>query len=194
MFQLVDPGVKAWTPTKGKNNVIMFVGLQGSGKTTTCSKVLSLTHLHINRAPLSTLPPAECVVWILLSAAGLLLSEEGLEDLPDLCRHLQSRYTAARPNIPDLAALTCFTTQLCSLHCYLPDTSLVPLLWRPFCMFQVLSTSLNRTLPKPESLSTAGEELKRVWSVFSSTGSLLCCVQLHRDGSSSDRHGGRGQV
>lgn len=39
VFQLVDPGVKAWTPTKGKNNVIMFVGLQGSGKTTTCSKV-----------------------------------------------------------------------------------------------------------------------------------------------------------
>lgn len=38
-FQLVDPGVKAWTPTKGKNNVIMFVGLQGSGKTTTCTKV-----------------------------------------------------------------------------------------------------------------------------------------------------------
>uniref|UniRef100_A0AAZ3RCI0 Signal recognition particle 54 kDa protein n=1 Tax=Oncorhynchus tshawytscha TaxID=74940 RepID=A0AAZ3RCI0_ONCTS len=36
---LVDPGVKAWTPTKGKNNVIMFVGLQGSGKTTTCSKL-----------------------------------------------------------------------------------------------------------------------------------------------------------
>lgn len=39
VIQLVDPGVKAWTPTKGKNNVIMFVGLQGSGKTTTCSKV-----------------------------------------------------------------------------------------------------------------------------------------------------------
>ncbi|KAK7836007.1 hypothetical protein U0070_004098 [Myodes glareolus] len=37
--ELVDPGVKAWTPTKGKQNVIMFVGLQGSGKTTTCSKV-----------------------------------------------------------------------------------------------------------------------------------------------------------
>lgn len=43
VFQLVDPGVKAWTPTKGKNNVIMFVGLQGSGKTTTCSKVTSHT-------------------------------------------------------------------------------------------------------------------------------------------------------
>ena len=39
MFQLIDPGVKAWTPVKGKPNVIMFVGLQGSGKTTTCTKV-----------------------------------------------------------------------------------------------------------------------------------------------------------
>lgn len=39
LVKLVDPGVKAWTPTKGKNNVIMFVGLQGSGKTTTCSKL-----------------------------------------------------------------------------------------------------------------------------------------------------------
>lgn len=39
LSQLVDPGVKAWQPSKGKNNVIMFVGLQGSGKTTTCTKV-----------------------------------------------------------------------------------------------------------------------------------------------------------
>ena len=39
IFQLIDPGVKAWTPVKGKPNVIMFVGLQGSGKTTTCTKV-----------------------------------------------------------------------------------------------------------------------------------------------------------
>ncbi len=37
--QLLDPGVKPWQPTKGKPNIIMFVGLQGSGKTTTCSKV-----------------------------------------------------------------------------------------------------------------------------------------------------------
>uniref|UniRef100_A0A673ME27 Signal recognition particle 54 kDa protein n=1 Tax=Sinocyclocheilus rhinocerous TaxID=307959 RepID=A0A673ME27_9TELE len=43
LVKLVDPGVKAWTPTKGKNNVIMFVGLQGSGKTTTCSKVIMLS-------------------------------------------------------------------------------------------------------------------------------------------------------
>ena len=39
LLQLVDPGVKAWQPHKGKPNVLMFVGLQGSGKTTTCTKV-----------------------------------------------------------------------------------------------------------------------------------------------------------
>lgn len=39
LVKLVDPGVKAWQPTKGKPNVIMFVGLQGSGKTTTCTKL-----------------------------------------------------------------------------------------------------------------------------------------------------------
>jgi len=39
LCKLVDPGVKAWQPSKGKNNVIMFVGLQGSGKTTTCTKL-----------------------------------------------------------------------------------------------------------------------------------------------------------
>ncbi|XP_025089151.1 signal recognition particle 54 kDa protein [Pomacea canaliculata] len=39
LVKLIDPGVKAWQPTKGRNNVIMFVGLQGSGKTTTCTKL-----------------------------------------------------------------------------------------------------------------------------------------------------------
>ncbi|XP_046381336.1 signal recognition particle subunit SRP54 [Haliotis cracherodii] len=39
LVKLIDPGVKAWQPTKAKNNVIMFVGLQGSGKTTTCTKL-----------------------------------------------------------------------------------------------------------------------------------------------------------
>uniref|UniRef100_UPI00358E1454 signal recognition particle subunit SRP54 n=1 Tax=Myxine glutinosa TaxID=7769 RepID=UPI00358E1454 len=39
LVKLVDPGVKAWAPTKGKPNIIMFVGLQGSGKTTTCTKL-----------------------------------------------------------------------------------------------------------------------------------------------------------
>ena len=38
-LQLIDPGVKAWQPAKGQTNIIMFVGLQGSGKTTTCTKV-----------------------------------------------------------------------------------------------------------------------------------------------------------
>ena len=38
--QLIDPGEKQWQPTKGRPNVLMFVGLQGSGKTTTCTKVI----------------------------------------------------------------------------------------------------------------------------------------------------------
>lgn len=39
LFQLVDPAVKPYQPIKGKPNIIMFVGLQGSGKTTTCTKL-----------------------------------------------------------------------------------------------------------------------------------------------------------
>ena len=39
LVKLVDPGVTPFKPTKGKPNVIMFVGLQGSGKTTTCTKM-----------------------------------------------------------------------------------------------------------------------------------------------------------
>eukprot|EP00128_Syssomonas_multiformis_P005225 Colp12_sorted_trinity150504_noHs@34501 len=39
LCKLVDPGVKPFQPVKGKSNVLMFVGLQGSGKTTTCTKV-----------------------------------------------------------------------------------------------------------------------------------------------------------
>ena len=41
LCRLIDPGVEVWTPAKGRANVIMFVGLQGSGKTTTCTKVRS---------------------------------------------------------------------------------------------------------------------------------------------------------
>lgn len=37
--KLVDPGTEPYKPKKGKPNVIMFVGLQGSGKTTTCTKL-----------------------------------------------------------------------------------------------------------------------------------------------------------
>eukprot|EP01121_Diplochlamys_sp_Union-15-3_P014621 TRINITY_DN4685_c0_g1_i1.p1 TRINITY_DN4685_c0_g1~~TRINITY_DN4685_c0_g1_i1.p1 ORF type:complete len:477 (-),score=120.04 TRINITY_DN4685_c0_g1_i1:9-1439(-) len=39
---LLDPGVKPYKPTRGKPNVIMFVGLQGSGKTTTVTKMAHL--------------------------------------------------------------------------------------------------------------------------------------------------------
>ncbi len=39
LCSLIDPGVPVWQPQKGRSNVIMFVGLQGSGKTTTCTKV-----------------------------------------------------------------------------------------------------------------------------------------------------------
>ncbi|CAE6487265.1 unnamed protein product [Rhizoctonia solani] len=35
LVRLVDPGVEPYKPTKGKSNVIMAVGLQGNGKTTT---------------------------------------------------------------------------------------------------------------------------------------------------------------
>lgn len=37
--KLLDPAVEAYKPRKGKSNIILFVGLQGSGKTTTCTKL-----------------------------------------------------------------------------------------------------------------------------------------------------------
>ncbi|KAK5199422.1 Signal recognition particle, partial [Cryomyces antarcticus] len=39
LVKLVDPHATPFNPKKGKSNVIMFVGLQGSGKTTTCTKL-----------------------------------------------------------------------------------------------------------------------------------------------------------
>ncbi|KAL5229733.1 hypothetical protein ABZP36_028509 [Zizania latifolia] len=38
LCNMLDPGKPAFTPKKAKPSVIMFVGLQGSGKTTTCTK------------------------------------------------------------------------------------------------------------------------------------------------------------
>ncbi|KAK9923093.1 hypothetical protein M0R45_031527 [Rubus argutus] len=38
LCQMLDPGKPSFTPKKGKPSVVMFVGLQGSGKTTTCTK------------------------------------------------------------------------------------------------------------------------------------------------------------
>jgi len=39
LCSLLDPGKKPFKPQKGKPNVFMFVGLQGSGKTTTVTKL-----------------------------------------------------------------------------------------------------------------------------------------------------------
>jgi len=39
LVALVDPHTTPYQPKKGKSNVIMFVGLQGAGKTTTCTKL-----------------------------------------------------------------------------------------------------------------------------------------------------------
>ncbi|KAF4555183.1 putative signal recognition particle 54 kDa protein [Elsinoe fawcettii] len=39
LVALVDPHNPPFQPKKGKSNVIMFVGLQGAGKTTTCTKL-----------------------------------------------------------------------------------------------------------------------------------------------------------
>ncbi|KAF5185937.1 Signal recognition particle protein [Thalictrum thalictroides] len=38
LCKILDPGKPPLTPKKGKTSVVMFVGLQGSGKTTTCTK------------------------------------------------------------------------------------------------------------------------------------------------------------
>ncbi|KAI0322206.1 signal recognition particle protein [Amylostereum chailletii] len=39
LVNLVDPGVEPYKPKKGHPNVVMAVGLQGNGKTTTCTKL-----------------------------------------------------------------------------------------------------------------------------------------------------------
>lgn len=39
LVTLVDPHAEPFRPKKGRPNVIMFVGLQGAGKTTTCTKL-----------------------------------------------------------------------------------------------------------------------------------------------------------
>lgn len=39
LVKICDPKVEVWKPKKNQPNVVMFVGLQGSGKTTTCTKL-----------------------------------------------------------------------------------------------------------------------------------------------------------
>ncbi|KAK2425459.1 signal recognition particle 54 kDa protein [Trifolium repens] len=38
LCKMLDPGKSSFVPKKGKTSVVMFVGLQGYGKTTTCTK------------------------------------------------------------------------------------------------------------------------------------------------------------
>lgn len=39
LVKMIDPGTTPWQPEKDKTNIVMMVGLQGSGKTTTCTKL-----------------------------------------------------------------------------------------------------------------------------------------------------------
>ena len=39
LVKLCNPDIEAYKPKKKKSNVLMFVGLQGAGKTTTCTKL-----------------------------------------------------------------------------------------------------------------------------------------------------------
>ncbi|SAM03981.1 hypothetical protein [Absidia glauca] len=41
LYNLVDPGAEPYKPVKRKANIFMMVGLQGAGKTTTCTKLAS---------------------------------------------------------------------------------------------------------------------------------------------------------
>jgi signal recognition particle subunit SRP54 len=39
LCELLNPGKEPFKPIRGKPNIVMFVGLQGSGKTTSCTKL-----------------------------------------------------------------------------------------------------------------------------------------------------------
>lgn len=77
LLKLVDPGVAPYQPVKGRPNVVMFVGLQGAGKTTTCTKVREMEILsyfeHLNILD------------------GILLPEKRMENMFGLCRHISRR-------------------------------------------------------------------------------------------------------
>jgi signal recognition particle subunit SRP54 len=44
LIKTVDPGVPAYQPKRKETNIVMFVGLQGSGKTTTIAKYAILSY------------------------------------------------------------------------------------------------------------------------------------------------------
>jgi len=58
LVQMLDPQKPAFKPKKGKSNVVMFVGLQGAGKTTTVAKcVTTCTKGPMFRSTSSAAPP-----------------------------------------------------------------------------------------------------------------------------------------
>lgn len=70
----MDPGVEPYKPVKGKVNVLMAVGIQGAGKTTTCTKVSATQDAR----------------WAVLMAACGALPEARSADMSCLCGYLPS--------------------------------------------------------------------------------------------------------
>ena len=95
LLKLVDPEVTPFTPTKGKPNVIMFVGLQGSGKTTTCTKVVSFfCVLFIFRWPTITSEKVGKRVWSvpILSVPEPLINWSRTPPRPEFPSTVHSNY------------------------------------------------------------------------------------------------------
>lgn len=72
LVALVDTHEKPYEPKPKKTNVIMLVGLQGAGKTTTCTKVPRLKRLLTG------------------AVVGVILSAERVQIVSSLCGHFPS--------------------------------------------------------------------------------------------------------
>jgi signal recognition particle subunit SRP54 len=73
LVALVDTHEKPYEPKPKKTNVIMLVGLQGAGKTTTCTKVCHYT------------------ATALMGIAGVILSAERVQVMSGLRGHIPCR-------------------------------------------------------------------------------------------------------
>jgi hypothetical protein len=101
LVRLVDSGTKPYQMKKGKSNVIMFVGLQGSGKTTTIAKYANYYQRKVI-LPVSWIP---CSGDLALLISGpyaphvpcfsprfpLHVFSLGMEDVHGVCRYLSCR-------------------------------------------------------------------------------------------------------
>lgn len=84
---MVDPGVKPFAPRKGKPNVVMFVGLQGSGKTTTCTKYAYFYQRKVFFSFLGLCRHSN-IARLLFFLCQVVIFFSGLESLSGLCGHL----------------------------------------------------------------------------------------------------------